>query len=57
MAYLGFDTSNYTTSAAVYYPESGRVEGERLLLPVREGEKGLMRCSTTQAACRRFFPL
>lgn len=41
MAYLGFDTSNYTTSAAVYYPESGRVEGERLLLPVREGEKGL----------------
>ncbi len=41
MAYLGFDTSNYTTSVAVYYPESGRVESEKKLLPVKEGEKGL----------------
>ncbi len=41
MAYLGFDTSNYTTSAAVYYPETGRIETEKMLLPVREGEKGL----------------
>lgn len=41
MAFLGFDTSNYTTSAAVYYPESNSVISEKKLLPVKEGEKGL----------------
>ena len=41
MAYLGFDTSNYTTSAALYYPEENRIAHRKKLLPVKEGEKGL----------------
>ena len=41
MAYLGFDTSNYTTSAALYYPEENRIVHRKKLLPVKEGEKGL----------------
>lgn len=41
MAYLGFDTSNYTTSVAAYFPDEGRVIQEKLLLPVKSGEKGL----------------
>lgn len=40
-AYLGLDTSNYTTSAALYEPESGALRQSRLLLPVRPGELGL----------------
>ena len=38
---LGLDTSNYTTSAARYEPESSTVCHRRKLLPVREGELGL----------------
>lgn len=41
MAYLGFDTSNYTTSVALYYPEENRIAHRKKLLPVKEGEKGL----------------
>ncbi len=41
MAYLGFDTSNYTTSVAAFFPENGAVIQEKLLLPVKSGEKGL----------------
>lgn len=37
--YLGIDTSNYTTSVALY--NSGGMESRRRLLPVREGERGL----------------
>lgn len=36
---LGIDTSNYTTSAALY--ADGKVRQEKLLLPVRQGELGL----------------
>lgn len=39
MGCLGIDTSNYTTSAAVY--EGGVLENRRMLLPVKPGEKGL----------------
>ncbi len=39
--YLGLDTSNYTTSAALYDSKNGVVFSERKLLPVREGELGL----------------
>lgn len=39
--FLGLDTSNYTTSAAQYEPESSTVCHNRKLLPVREGELGL----------------
>lgn len=39
--YLGIDTSNYTTSAAVYDSADGSVVQEKLLLPVKEGGCGL----------------
>lgn len=39
--YLGVDTSNYTTSAAVYVSEEKKVYQMKKLLPVREGELGL----------------
>ena len=41
MAYLGLDTSNYTTSAALYFPEENKIIHRKMLLPVKEGEKGL----------------
>ncbi|MBQ1966639.1 MAG: peptidase M22 [Clostridia bacterium] len=41
MAYLGIDTSNYTTSVALYYPEENRIVHRKKFLPVKEGEKGL----------------
>ncbi len=39
--YLGIDTSNYTTSAAIYDSESGKMLRCKKLLPVRQGECGL----------------
>ena len=39
--FLGLDTSNYTTSAAVYDSVSGQVIQAKKLLPVKAGEKGL----------------
>lgn len=39
--YLGIDTSNYTTSAALYDSDSGEVRQEKMLLPVKPGEKGV----------------
>lgn len=41
MKILGIDTSNYTTSAALYDTVSGEVAQEKLLLPVKDGELGL----------------
>ena len=40
-AFLGLDTSNYTTSAAVFYPESSTLCQSKKLLPVKAGELGL----------------
>lgn len=39
--YIGVDTSNYTTSAAVYISDENRVIQQKKLLPVKEGELGL----------------
>lgn len=39
--FLGLDTSNYTTSAAIYDSSNDTVTHSRKLLPVREGEMGL----------------
>lgn len=39
--FLGIDTSNYTTSAAVYDTENGMLFSEKQLLPVAEQELGL----------------
>jgi len=42
MRYLGIDTSNYATSAAVYDSEKGAVEGSvKINLKVKNGELGL----------------
>lgn len=41
MAFLGIDTSNYTTSLALYSPGENVVFQEKKLLPVKKGEKGL----------------
>lgn len=41
MIYLGIDTSNYTTSAAIFDSTHGIVADERKLLPVKPGEVGL----------------
>ncbi len=38
---LGIDTSNYTTSLALYDTDSHEIRQEKLLLPVKPGEKGL----------------
>ena len=39
--YLGIDTSNYTTSAAIYDSVSGEVRQVKRLLPVKSGARGL----------------
>ncbi len=39
--YLGVDTSNYTTSVALYDSATGEMRQRKQLLPVREGQLGL----------------
>ena len=39
--YLGIDTSNYTTSVALYDCDTGIMHSKKLLLPVKKGEKGI----------------
>lgn len=39
--YLGIDTSNYTTSVALYNTADGSVVNNKKLLPVKSGEKGI----------------
>lgn len=38
---LGIDTSNYTTSAALFDSNSKTLLGEKMLLPVKSGERGI----------------
>lgn len=39
--YLGIDTSNYTTSVALYNDKTNEVISKKKLLPVKSGEKGI----------------
>ena len=39
--FRGIDTSNYTTSVAVYNSESGQMLQRKQLLPVKQGQLGL----------------
>lgn len=39
--YLGIDTSNYTTSTALYDSDTGEIRQSKRLLPVKEGQLGL----------------
>lgn len=41
MQFIGFDTSNYTTSAAMFDAEKHAMYSERRLLPVKPGQLGL----------------
>ncbi len=41
MRYLGIDTSNYTTSAALYDSQTKTITQKKMLLPVKAGERGL----------------
>ena len=41
MIFLGIDTSNYTTSCAVYDSDNNSVIQQKMLLPVKAGEKGI----------------
>ena len=37
--FLGIDTSNYTTSTALYDSETGEMRQQKKLLPVKEGQQ------------------
>ena len=39
--FLGIDTSNYTTSVAIYSNDTNSVFQEKMLLPVKKGQLGL----------------
>ncbi len=39
--FLGIDTSNYTTSCAIYNSDTGEIVQKKKLLPVKQGELGL----------------
>ncbi len=39
--YLGIDTSNYTTSVAIFNDKTNEVISKKKLLPVKSGEKGI----------------
>ena len=39
--FLGIDTSNYTTSTALYDSKTGKMVQQKKLLPVKEGQLGL----------------
>lgn len=41
MRFLGIDTSNYTTSAAIFDSDTETVIQKKMMLPVKPGEKGL----------------
>ena len=52
--FLGIDTSNYTTSAAVYDTETGRVVHAKKLLPVKQGERGIRQSDAVFYHTRQF---
>ena len=45
-SFFGIDTSNYTTSVALFNSETLEVKQEKLLLPVKAGELGLRQSAT-----------
>lgn len=54
--FLGIDTSNYTTSAAVA-DENGIIENKKLPLPVAEGQRGLRQSDAVFAHIKNIPPL
>ncbi len=56
--FLGIDTSNYTTSTALYDSKTGEMVQQKKLLPVKEGQLDFVRvtlCFTTQHSCTRLL--
>ena len=57
MRTLGIDTSNYTTSVSIYDSVTGEVFQQKLLLPVKQGEKGLRQSDAVFHHTTRLYPL
>ena len=57
MRTLGIDTSNYTTSVCLYDSVTGEVVQKKLLLPVKQGEKGLRQSDAVFHHTARLYPL
>ena len=55
--YVGFDTSNYTTSAAVCSEEGEILANLKRPLPVREGERGVRQSEAVFSHVRNLAPL
>ena len=55
--FLGIDTSNYTTSAALYNDISGEVFQKKMLLPVKKGEAGLRQSDAVFHHTRQLPPV
>lgn len=57
MLYLGIDTSNYTTSAAIYDSENNSIRQFRKLLPVKKGERGLRQSDAVFSHTQQLSPI
>lgn len=57
MLTLGIDTSNYTTSVCLYDSVKDEIYQKKLLLPVKEGEKGLRQSDAVFHHTARLHPL
>ena len=57
MLTLGIDTSNYTTSVCLYNSVKNEIYQKKLLLPVKEGEKGLRQSDAVFYHTARLHPL
>lgn len=55
--YLGIDTSNYTTSTALYNSESGEMLQQKKLLPVKQGQLGLRQSDAVFHHTQQLHPL
>lgn len=55
--FLGIDTSNYTTSVALYDDESNNLYQKRKLLPVKKGSLGLRQSDAVFFHTQQFFSL
>lgn len=55
--YLAFDTSNYTTSVALYDTEEAKIYQKKKLLPVKQGEKGIRQSDAVFHHTRQLSPL
>jgi N6-L-threonylcarbamoyladenine synthase len=55
--FLGIDTSNYTTSVAIYDDKSNKDISVRKLLPVKEGQLGVRQSDAVFHHTQQFYPL